>query len=231
MKKFLLLSLIFVLILAACERPAREVPETVTDDETPATTIEEAKPEDLAPSDGALTTDGGQAGGEATTDEGDGTAAGGTDAGGEAATDGGEATGEEAAGEGDTTTQPATEAELPQNVTYQIKAGDTLFAIGLLYGVSVDDIVAANNLTNADSLEVGQLIIIPVGGLPETSEQPTTDGETPSSGEQVHIVSAGQTLFGIGQIYGFTVDELVAYNNLADPNDLEIGQEIKIPPQ
>ena len=48
--------------------------------------------------------------------------------------------------------------------------------------------------------------------------------------ERTHVVQAGENLFRIGLQYGFTVDELAAYNNIANPNVLDVGQVIKIPP-
>ena len=232
MKRILLFSFFFLLILAACERPAREVPEDVTEGETPTNTIEEAKPEEALPgAEGAVdvTAEPGAAG------EGAGTEAG-AEAGTEAAGETGSETGTEPGSETDSTVIPGSEEEQPQSITYEIQAGDTLFAIGLLYGVSVDDIVRANGLANADSLEVGQLIIIPIGGLPEDTTGVDAGGTDDGSGattsqEQVHIVSAGQTLFGIAQLYGLSVDELAAYNNITNPNVLEVGQQLKIPPQ
>jgi LysM repeat protein len=121
-------------------------------------------------------------------------------------------------------TQPPTGETFPPGteVTYVVQAGDTLGRIAERYGVSVEDIARANQIVNIDRLDVGQTLIIPVGGLPE---QPPTTGET------IHIVRAGDNLFRIGLQYGFTVDELVAYNNLANPNRLEVGQEIRIPPR
>jgi LysM repeat protein len=53
----------------------------------------------------------------------------------------------------------------------------------------------------------------------------------PPAEEQVHIVQAGDNLYRIGLRYGFTIQELVTYNNLANPDRLEIGQQIRIPPE
>lgn len=49
----------------------------------------------------------------------------------------------------------------PEN--YIVQSGDMLSAIAERYGVSMEAIVAANNLPNPDSLEVGQTLTIPVG--------------------------------------------------------------------
>lgn len=44
-----------------------------------------------------------------------------------------------------------------------------------------------------------------------------------------HIVRAGDTLYGIAQLYGTTLDSILALNSLDNPNILEVGQEIKLP--
>ncbi len=45
--------------------------------------------------------------------------------------------------------------------TYTVQSGDTLFRIAQRFGVTVEAIVQANNLSNPDSLSVGQQLIIP----------------------------------------------------------------------
>jgi LysM repeat protein len=46
-------------------------------------------------------------------------------------------------------------------VTYTVKAGDTLSGIADLFGVTVDDIVRANNIADPNSLALGQVLTIP----------------------------------------------------------------------
>lgn len=109
--------------------------------------------------------------------------------------------------------------------SHTIQSGDTLYALALQYGVSIEDIVAANNLASPDDLDIGQVLVIPAPGF--------AGNVTPaagSSGEQIHIVRAGETLYSIGRLYGVTIEELQTYNGLTNVNDLDIGQEIKIPP-
>jgi LysM repeat protein len=56
----------------------------------------------------------------------------------------------------------------PTTTTYIVQAGDSLSGIAFQSDVSVEDIIRANGLTDADLLFVGQELIIPIGGLPET---------------------------------------------------------------
>lgn len=67
---------------------------------------------------------------------------------------------------------------------------------------------------------------------PESPTEPAIgDDSTPATtGERIHIVQSGENLYRIGLLYGFTWQELQTYNGLVNPNALEVGQEIKIPP-
>ncbi|HMQ52189.1 MAG TPA: LysM peptidoglycan-binding domain-containing protein [Anaerolineae bacterium] len=53
-----------------------------------------------------------------------------------------------------------------QNVTYEVKAGDTLTTIAGRFNVSLFDLMTANGLTNQDFIQVGQQLVIPIAGLP-----------------------------------------------------------------
>ncbi len=60
--------------------------------------------------------------------------------------------------------------------TYQVKEGDTLGAISVQFGVSVEDIMTVNGLTDPNALSIGQILNIPAGPLPHvtsTSIPPT----------------------------------------------------------
>jgi LysM repeat protein len=70
---------------------------------------------------------------------------------------------------------------------------------------------------------------------PQVTEEPTST-PTPSpvasptpSGPFIYTVQEGDTLTAIAQTYGVSVEDIVAANNLADPNALQIGQTLIIP--
>jgi LysM repeat protein len=60
---------------------------------------------------------------------------------------------------------------------YTVQAGDTLGKISREFDVSIDDIMVANNMDNPNFLQVGQQLLIPVGGIPTATPVPTN---TPS---------------------------------------------------
>jgi LysM repeat protein len=53
---------------------------------------------------------------------------------------------------------------------------------------------------------------------------------SPTVGEQVYIVKAGDTPAAIAEQHRVKVEDLLAHNNIQDPRSLQIGQSLKIPP-
>ena len=102
---------------------------------------------------------------------------------------------------------------LPGANYYVVKKGDSLWKIATSYGISVDELKKANNLTS-NNLDIGQLLFIP-------SEQKEETGI-------VYVVKAGDSLWKIANSYGISVSELKSANNLSS-DVLSIGQQLKIP--
>lgn len=129
----------------------------------------------------------------------------------------------------------------PAPYRYQVVAGDSLTSIALQFNVSTVAIMEANNMSDANSLFVGQALAIP--GYVETvgADAATTGANTPpvgqpdgqpnaSSGEGVtHVVQPGETLLGIAQTYGIDPNVLAQGNNISNRNQLRVGQQLVIP--
>ena len=56
---------------------------------------------------------------------------------------------------------PVTPPPSPSPVTYTVKPGDTLYAIAVNHGTTVQAISAANNISNPNLIRVGQVLVIP----------------------------------------------------------------------
>ena len=102
--------------------------------------------------------------------------------------------------------------------TYIVKSGDTIYSIANSYGVNPSFIRDLNNL-NGDVVIVGQKLLIPV-----SSDVIDTDVVNYID----YRVVSGDTLYGISNRYGISVDELKRINNLSS-NNLSVGQVIKVP--
>jgi LysM repeat protein len=108
--------------------------------------------------------------------------------------------------------------------THVVQRGENLYRIALHYGISVDAIEKANNITNASVIYAGQTLVIPdYNPAPDTVENPTVAG-TPTK----YTVTYGDTLASIATKFGMTVDQLMAINNLTNPNRILRGQELVV---
>jgi LysM repeat protein len=52
-----------------------------------------------------------------------------------------------------------------QSVTYEVEAGDTLGLIAEKFSVPLSDLMIANGLSNKDFIQIGQVLVVPIGGL------------------------------------------------------------------
>ena len=110
------------------------------------------------------------------------------------------------------------------NITYTVRVGDSLWKIANQYGITVDQLISANNLSNT-TLQVGDVLIIP--GRIEEPELPN-EPFPPSNNVVEYVVQSGDSLYSIAKKYGVTARELQEYNNLPSTL-LSIGQVLLIP--
>lgn len=124
----------------------------------------------------------------------------------------------------------------PENLPgkYQIKEGDTLFTIAQKYyndGYQYLLLVEANKIANADVITAGQTLEIPkiqegTGGAVNATiwgEKITGDTYTVTEGDWLSTIA--------GRAYGDpgAFQRIVEANKIADPNNIEPGQTLKIP--
>ena len=108
---------------------------------------------------------------------------------------------------------------------HRVKSGDTLSSIAGQYRVSGRDLMALNNLRNANHVEVGQTLRLPSNAvMPRPAFKPVA--VTPISGATEHTVVKGQTLTQIAKAYKLPVASLISINQLSDPNKVEVGTRL-----
>ena len=218
---WLIILLLFAVVLSACVRPIPGRDDDPTAEPAPPSGVQQ--PEVDPPAE-IVAPDGYPAPSQTDATTSEPAPADGAEQPAEPATDAAPAedTSGEAGGGAPETAQPITEA-----VSHTVLAGETLGVISERYGVSVDEIAAANNLTDVNTLSAGQQLIIPVPGT--VSAPATDDGTTAPTAETTHTVLAGENLFRIGLRYGFTVEQLASHNGIADPTRIDVGHIIRIP--
>jgi LysM repeat protein len=108
---------------------------------------------------------------------------------------------------------------------YTVQPGDTLSGIAVRYGVTVDAIVATNNLPNRSTIYAGQSLIIPSA----TSSGSQAPPQTASGGK--YTVQPGDSLTSVAARFGITRQALAAANGISPSSYLYVGQVLTIPGQ
>ncbi len=112
---------------------------------------------------------------------------------------------------------------LAQARTHTVQPGETLFHIALSYGVTVEAMVAANNLPDPSHIVAGQVLIIPGAG----AVAPVA--AAPNKAPVYYVVQPGDTLSSIARAYGVSSQAIMAANSVNDMNHIEVGQRLVIP--
>ena len=73
-------------------------------------------------------------------------------------------------------------------------------------------------------------ILMPTRPATATLTVTATPAVTPALSIRTHTVLPGQSLATIAEEYGTTVEAIVELNKLANPDVIEVGQELLIPP-
>lgn len=94
---------------------------------------------------------------------------------------------------------------------YVVQPGDTLQSIADANNISVSTLLWANDLATGTSLKVGQdLNILPTNGV-------------------LHVVKSGDTVGAIASKYKAKSEDVIAFNDLANQDDIYIGDILVVP--
>lgn len=94
---------------------------------------------------------------------------------------------------------------------YIVRPGDNLSSISSKFGISLNTILWANDLTTNSTLQPGQkLIILPVSGV-------------------IHHVKSGETISEIAKTYQADQKEIIAFNNLPPAGEIFVGDILIVP--
>ena len=171
--------------------------------------------------------------------------------------------GDASAQQGTTTLQPvdqdqAAKSNAPEgSVEYKVVKGDTLWGIGMVYGVSVARLAEINGIDEKAPLKVGQVLMIPPDAKnavgkpvekkqekkqetkPATTSATTTKPATTSTatkaqpvtkdGETLYVVKSGDNLSMIAYRHHVKLADLVAVNKVDPKATLRVGQTLVIP--
>ena len=110
--------------------------------------------------------------------------------------------------------------------TYTVKAGDTLSAIASRYSTSSSTLASLNSLSNPNLIYVGQ--VLKVSANASTSSSTSSSANSTVTTAASYTVKSGDTLSAIAAKYGTTYQALASANSISNPNDIYVGQVIKV---
>jgi membrane-bound lytic murein transglycosylase D len=112
---------------------------------------------------------------------------------------------------------------------YKIKKGDTIGQIAELHNVSVSDLKDWNGLANNKIIAGKTLKIYSNGNSNYISNKTTTTTTKTVSEKTTHKIKQGETIIGIAQLYGVSIDEIKKWNSLSS-SKIIAGKTLNIYP-
>jgi LysM repeat protein len=133
------------------------------------------------------------------------------------------------------------------------QSDNNIQTLAQMFGTTVDDLIAANNLADPANLNYGQQIWVPpapsmamapasaapakVAGLaaPASAAAPAAAPGVSAppaafpSFTQSYTVIQNDNLWNLAHKFGTTVDDLAKANSIADPNKINVGQQLWVP--
>ncbi|MCC7365229.1 MAG: LysM peptidoglycan-binding domain-containing protein [Dehalococcoidia bacterium] len=97
-----------------------------------------------------------------------------------------------------------------------VQPGESLSGIAAYYDIDLEQLAALNGIDDVDYVFSGQHLDLP-------------GGAEPGPGHVTYVVEPGDSLSLIAAVHGVTLDALVAANDIADPDHLQVGAELVIP--
>ncbi len=132
-------------------------------------------------------------------------------------------------------------ANVTPATTYVVVKNDNLSSIAKKNHLTVTELAAANNIKVAQSLRLGQKLIIPgkapaAGSAMSTATAPAKTATTlanasakPAADAVSHTVKMGESLGTIARKYGVRQGDVAVANNITDPQKITAGQILTIP--
>ncbi len=113
--------------------------------------------------------------------------------------------------------------------TYTVVSGDSIWKISQRYGVTVDNLKRANNITG-DTIFPGQTLIIPLGTVntaptPAPAPAPAENNQWP---DVTYIVQPGDTATSISRKFGVPIEDILKYNYMSQDQWFDAGDKIAV---
>ncbi len=112
----------------------------------------------------------------------------------------------------------------PKPRTHRVRSGETLSGIAARHGTSASRLASLNGLSKRNLIRTGQVLRLPGGSGPGTSEPPSGR----PSGSKTYVVRRGDNLAIIAKRTGVPQRQLMAINAIDNPNRIFPGQRLRL---
>jgi murein DD-endopeptidase MepM/ murein hydrolase activator NlpD len=112
-------------------------------------------------------------------------------------------------------------------IVHIVVRGDTIFSLSRSHGISQEELLKRNGMTDHTQLQIGMKLYIP---QPEAATPPPGATSTATATSSTHTVLPGETLFSIARARGVTLQALRDANGFSQSRVLLAGETIRIPP-
>lgn len=113
--------------------------------------------------------------------------------------------------------------EVSASTTYNVKTGDTLYAIALKNNLSVNEIKLTNHLSS-NTIYSGQKLILDKSATSSTTASTTVSTKSSNT----YTVKSGDSLSKIATSYGMSVSQIATLNQISNVNVIRVGQILKV---
>jgi LysM repeat protein len=126
---------------------------------------------------------------------------------------------------GVTITEPAiAEESVPGFDGYHVvRKGESLSGIARLYNLTLDELMALNDITDINIVQMGKMLRL------TADVEPASNATKPELAEILYVVEKGDTLSKIAKAHSSTIEQIMSDNHLTT-DSVHVGQELRILP-
>ena len=116
-----------------------------------------------------------------------------------------------------------------QDAVHVVAGGEKLAVIARSYGVSLDELINYNDITDPNFIFSGQRLLIPGQQSGALSQYGTpAESDTLPAGNGYYTVRRGDTLSEIAKRNGLSTGDLLRLNGLSNANFVWVGQQLRL---
>ncbi|UII23253.1 LysM peptidoglycan-binding domain-containing protein [Fulvivirga ligni] len=124
-----------------------------------------------------------------------------------------------------TVTTPKPVSSDPGKKIHVVKPKETIYSISKMYGITREELREWNGI-EGNVLDIGQELIIKQSNTATATNNTPTSNTPAASGDKIHEVKAGETLYSLSKKYDVAMGEIMVWNDLQEATAISVGQKL-----